>query len=160
MGWSTTLISPPDGDVADFLASCARLRARADRLYLPAHGPRDRPARHASTGSSPTAPSREAEVPQPLSRVRPGPMTIAPRDLPRHPGALLNAATRKCPRPSHRTCTKGVLRPPPPPRPSDDGVVAPRLTGSGQRPESPPPPLDGIERHCYTRTRRGGVAQR
>ena len=28
MGWSTTLISPPDGDVRDFLASCARLRAR------------------------------------------------------------------------------------------------------------------------------------
>jgi len=39
MDWATTLISPPDGDVADFLASCARLRARADRLCLPGHGP-------------------------------------------------------------------------------------------------------------------------
>ncbi|MDJ1009618.1 MAG: MBL fold metallo-hydrolase [Paracoccaceae bacterium] len=38
MGWSSTLISPPDGDVRDFLASCARLAARSDRLYLPGHG--------------------------------------------------------------------------------------------------------------------------
>jgi glyoxylase-like metal-dependent hydrolase (beta-lactamase superfamily II) len=38
MGWASTLISPPDGDLTAFLASCARLRARGDRLYLPAHG--------------------------------------------------------------------------------------------------------------------------
>ncbi len=38
MGWSTTLISPPEGDVAAFLASCARLLARPETLYLPGHG--------------------------------------------------------------------------------------------------------------------------
>ncbi len=38
MGWASTLISPPDGDLTAFLASCARLAARRDRLFLPAHG--------------------------------------------------------------------------------------------------------------------------
>ena len=38
MGWSTTVVSPPDGDMAHYLASLARLEARADRLYYPTHG--------------------------------------------------------------------------------------------------------------------------
>ncbi|MEM1342229.1 MAG: MBL fold metallo-hydrolase, partial [Pseudomonadota bacterium] len=38
MDWSTTLISPPDGDLTDFMASCARLAARQDRVYYPGHG--------------------------------------------------------------------------------------------------------------------------
>jgi glyoxylase-like metal-dependent hydrolase (beta-lactamase superfamily II) len=38
MGWASSLVSPPDGDLTDFMASCRRLRARADRLYLPGHG--------------------------------------------------------------------------------------------------------------------------
>jgi glyoxylase-like metal-dependent hydrolase (beta-lactamase superfamily II) len=39
MGWSTTVIAPPDGDMAAYMASLARLLERKDRLYLPAHGP-------------------------------------------------------------------------------------------------------------------------
>ena len=38
MGWASTLVSPPDGDVGAFMASCERLRARAPRLLLPGHG--------------------------------------------------------------------------------------------------------------------------
>ena len=38
MAWSTTLVSPPDGDMNAFMASLARLRARDDALYLPGHG--------------------------------------------------------------------------------------------------------------------------
>jgi len=38
MGWSTTVISPPDGDMADYLASLAKLMLREDRVYYPAHG--------------------------------------------------------------------------------------------------------------------------
>lgn len=38
MGWASTLISPPDGDVTAFIASCAALKKRnAARLY-PGHG--------------------------------------------------------------------------------------------------------------------------
>jgi glyoxylase-like metal-dependent hydrolase (beta-lactamase superfamily II) len=39
MGWSTTVVSPPDGDMTDYMASLDLLRTRADRVYLPAHGP-------------------------------------------------------------------------------------------------------------------------
>jgi glyoxylase-like metal-dependent hydrolase (beta-lactamase superfamily II) len=39
MGWSTTVVAPPDGDMADYMASLDRLLARDDRVYYPAHGP-------------------------------------------------------------------------------------------------------------------------
>jgi glyoxylase-like metal-dependent hydrolase (beta-lactamase superfamily II) len=39
MGWSTTVVAPPDGDMADYMASLALLHARDDRVYYPAHGP-------------------------------------------------------------------------------------------------------------------------
>jgi glyoxylase-like metal-dependent hydrolase (beta-lactamase superfamily II) len=39
MGWSTTVVAPPDGDMADYMASLDKLLARQDRIYYPAHGP-------------------------------------------------------------------------------------------------------------------------
>ncbi|MDE8650912.1 MBL fold metallo-hydrolase [Novosphingobium album (ex Liu et al. 2023)] len=40
MGWSTSVISPPDGDMTAYLDSLAKLYAREqDRVYFPAHGP-------------------------------------------------------------------------------------------------------------------------
>jgi glyoxylase-like metal-dependent hydrolase (beta-lactamase superfamily II) len=39
MGWSTTVVVPPDGDMAAYMASLDKLRQRDDRLYYPAHGP-------------------------------------------------------------------------------------------------------------------------
>jgi glyoxylase-like metal-dependent hydrolase (beta-lactamase superfamily II) len=46
MGWSTTVVSPPDGDMAAYMASLDRLMARSDRVYYPAHGdPVDNPQR-------------------------------------------------------------------------------------------------------------------
>ncbi len=45
MGWSTSVISPPDGDMADYMASLAKLQERTDRVYYPAHGaPVENPA--------------------------------------------------------------------------------------------------------------------
>lgn len=38
MGWSTSLISPPDGDLTAFRTSLQRLMSRSDRIYYPAHG--------------------------------------------------------------------------------------------------------------------------
>ncbi|HYI39733.1 MAG TPA: MBL fold metallo-hydrolase [Allosphingosinicella sp.] len=39
MGWSTSVVAPPDGDMADYRSSLERLLERDDRVYYPAHGP-------------------------------------------------------------------------------------------------------------------------
>lgn len=39
MGWSTTVVVPPDGDMAAYMTSLEKLRQRDDRVYYPAHGP-------------------------------------------------------------------------------------------------------------------------
>jgi glyoxylase-like metal-dependent hydrolase (beta-lactamase superfamily II) len=39
MSWSTSIVSPPDGDMADYFRSLERLLDRDDRLFLPGHGP-------------------------------------------------------------------------------------------------------------------------
>ncbi len=38
MGWSTSIVAPPDGAMAPYMASLDRLIARKDTLYLPGHG--------------------------------------------------------------------------------------------------------------------------
>lgn len=39
MGWSTTVVSPPDGDMSAYMLSLQKLQNRADTVYYPAHGP-------------------------------------------------------------------------------------------------------------------------
>ena len=39
MGWSSTIVSPPNGSMTAYFASLRRLQMRADTLYLPGHGP-------------------------------------------------------------------------------------------------------------------------
>jgi len=39
MGWSTTVVSPPDGDMRAYIDSLERLRARREETFWPTHGP-------------------------------------------------------------------------------------------------------------------------
>jgi len=39
MGWSTSVISPPDGDMTAYMASLDKLLGRPDTVYWPTHGP-------------------------------------------------------------------------------------------------------------------------
>ena len=39
MGWSTSVVAPPDGDMADYMTSLQLLHDRQDRVYYPAHCP-------------------------------------------------------------------------------------------------------------------------
>ena len=50
MGWSTTVISPPDGNMTDYYTSLRRLLPRDDARYYPTHGA---PIDALSTGQSP-----------------------------------------------------------------------------------------------------------
>ena len=38
MGWSTTIVAPPDGAMSDYMASLEKLARREEELYLPGHG--------------------------------------------------------------------------------------------------------------------------
>ncbi|MFZ1743716.1 MAG: MBL fold metallo-hydrolase [Pontixanthobacter sp.] len=44
MGWSTSVVIPPDGDMGDYMRSLDKLYTREDRVYYAAHGaPIDKP---------------------------------------------------------------------------------------------------------------------
>jgi glyoxylase-like metal-dependent hydrolase (beta-lactamase superfamily II) len=38
MGWSTTIVAPPDGAMSDYMASLDKLGRRAEAIYMPGHG--------------------------------------------------------------------------------------------------------------------------
>jgi glyoxylase-like metal-dependent hydrolase (beta-lactamase superfamily II) len=38
MGWSTSVIAPPDGDMGRYIASLEKLRARDESIFYPTHG--------------------------------------------------------------------------------------------------------------------------
>jgi glyoxylase-like metal-dependent hydrolase (beta-lactamase superfamily II) len=38
MGWSTSIVAPPDGSMSDYMASLEKLRARPETIYWPGHG--------------------------------------------------------------------------------------------------------------------------
>ncbi|WP_347268893.1 MBL fold metallo-hydrolase [Paracoccus sp. (in: a-proteobacteria)] len=93
MGWSTTIISPPDGDLADYFRTLERLDAAGAARLLPAHGPAitDPAARLAELATH--RHSRTAEI---LAALQHGPATaesIARRIYDVTP-ALIPAATR------------------------------------------------------------------
>jgi glyoxylase-like metal-dependent hydrolase (beta-lactamase superfamily II) len=39
MGWSTSIVAPPDGSMIDYMASLEKLTARSEDLYFSGHGP-------------------------------------------------------------------------------------------------------------------------
>lgn len=94
MGWASSLVSPPDGDLSDFMSSCEKLQTRDWSTFYPGHG---------DVVSDPAARldwlvmhrrARESAILQALSD---GPATakaLAARIYTETPPALLGAATR------------------------------------------------------------------
>jgi glyoxylase-like metal-dependent hydrolase (beta-lactamase superfamily II) len=94
MGWASSLVSPPDGDLTDFMTSCTRLRARDWRVFYPGHG------------AAVTAPQerldwliahrlgREAEILSTLAQAPATPAELARQIYQETPTALLPAAER------------------------------------------------------------------
>lgn len=79
MGWSTTVISPPDGNMTDYYASLKTLLFRDDVRYYPTHGA---PIDAISTGHKPQhfvtelIRHREAREVQIIACLKSGPQTI------------------------------------------------------------------------------------
>jgi glyoxylase-like metal-dependent hydrolase (beta-lactamase superfamily II) len=76
MGWSTTVITPPDGDLSDYLDSLEAIRARDFHVLWPTHGP---PIRDVDAFIRAYAAHRQERLDQILSALAAGPARI--RDL-------------------------------------------------------------------------------
>jgi glyoxylase-like metal-dependent hydrolase (beta-lactamase superfamily II) len=94
MGWSTSIVSPPDGDMAAYMASLDRLATRPWRRFLPGHGdPVENPAARVHELIT----HRRARETQILVALADGPAYLRPltariyHDIPPH---LLPAAER------------------------------------------------------------------
>lgn len=70
LGWSSTLISPPDGDLSDYMRSLSRLTELAPRRLLPAHGG---PIEHPFPRLSELADHRRHRTAQILTALQSGP---------------------------------------------------------------------------------------
>ena len=94
MGWASSLVSPPDGDLTDFMTSCARLAARDWRAFHPGHGaPIADPAARLDWLVSPRL-GREASI---LAALATGPATaraLAEAIYTETPPAPIEAAAR------------------------------------------------------------------
>ncbi|MEM6499777.1 MAG: MBL fold metallo-hydrolase [Pseudomonadota bacterium] len=95
MGWSTSLVSPPDGDMTSFMASLAMLQTRNERIYHPGHGepvlaPQERVAELIAHRQS-----REAQITRALAEIGPATASdLAHAIYTDTPAALLPAAAR------------------------------------------------------------------
>jgi glyoxylase-like metal-dependent hydrolase (beta-lactamase superfamily II) len=94
MGWSTSLVSPPDGDMRDYMASLDRLQQQRWSLMLPGHGEAVMAVADRLEALARHRRQREAEI---LTALETRPLTLSMltrkiyADLPR---ALLPAARR------------------------------------------------------------------
>ena len=93
LGWASTLISPPDGDLTDYMRSLARVRAMRPRRLLPAHGA---PVEDPEARVAELAAHRRTRTAEILSALADGPADAATlaRRLYAVPPALMPAATR------------------------------------------------------------------
>jgi glyoxylase-like metal-dependent hydrolase (beta-lactamase superfamily II) len=73
MGWSTTVVSPPDGDMRAYRASLAALLARDEGVYWPTHGGPVRAPRDHVTALLAHRAEREAQI---VAALRAGLTTI------------------------------------------------------------------------------------
>lgn len=94
MGWASSLVSPPDGDLTDFMASCARLRRLPAEVFHPGHGaPIDAPEARLEWLIAHRL-AREAAILEQLAQGPSDAQTLARRIYTETPPALLPAATR------------------------------------------------------------------
>lgn len=68
MQWSTSVVSPPDGNMAQYMASLERLYARDDRIFYPAHGPAITKTKQYVRGMLGHRKSREAQILRELAK--------------------------------------------------------------------------------------------
>jgi len=94
MAWASSLVSPPDGDLTDFMNSCAKLEEHDWRIFYPGHGgPVSNPAERLAWLIEHRL-KREASILEILEEAPATPQELAKAIYTDTPPALLEAATR------------------------------------------------------------------
>jgi glyoxylase-like metal-dependent hydrolase (beta-lactamase superfamily II) len=94
MAWSTSVVSPPAGDLVDYLASLNKVLRRSESTYWPTHGPAVKDPRTFVTG---LIEHRHHRTQQVLAQLTTGPKTIPQLVVEMYPGLdalLIRAAGR------------------------------------------------------------------
>ncbi|HLH51467.1 MAG TPA: MBL fold metallo-hydrolase [Roseiarcus sp.] len=73
MGWSTTVVAPPDGSMSAYMASLEKLRSRGESVFWPGHGGPVRNPQRYMRGLAHHRRQREAAI---LARIEAGDQTI------------------------------------------------------------------------------------
>lgn len=94
MGWASSLVSPPDGDLTDFMTSCRRLQAQDWALFLPGHGAPVTEPQARLRWLIAHREGREAEILRHLQAAPAHAEALAQRIYTATPPTLLPAATR------------------------------------------------------------------
>src|SRR5262249_32579033 len=110
MGWSTAVISPPDGNMADYFASLRKLLPREEALFIPTHGAEIRNPVPFVQAYIEHRLGREAQI---MARLKEGPQTIPAMvaknyaDTPAHLPAAAGRARLAHPMPARRDARGG-----------------------------------------------------
>ena len=94
MGWSTTMVSPPHGNMTDFMRSLKRLGMRSETVYFPGHGDRIEDPKAMIAHQISHRKERERQI---LAEIRTGPLSaeeVASRIYKDTPSTLRAAAAR------------------------------------------------------------------
>jgi glyoxylase-like metal-dependent hydrolase (beta-lactamase superfamily II) len=127
MGWSTSVISPPDGDMAAYMRSLEKLLARDDALYMPTHGPAIPDPKPYVASFIAHRRERAAAI---RSRLAAGDRTV---------GAIVDAVYVGLPANLHAAAARSVL------------AHLIELVGAGEVESEGPPSLDSQYRLCAAR---------
>ena len=94
MGWASSLVSPPDGDLSDFMTSCEKLRIRDWRVFHAGHGAPIEDPRARLNWLISHRNGRETEILTCLDKAPATASDLARQIYTETPVALLGAATR------------------------------------------------------------------
>ncbi len=94
MGWTSTLISPPDGDVGHYYASLNKLLQRSEERYFPGHGDEIKNARNYMTQLKEHRLKRESQILTMLADEASSSNRIAQKIYRDLPAPLVRAGTR------------------------------------------------------------------
>jgi len=131
MGWASSLVSPPDGDLGDFMASCRRLRGLGARVLYPGHGaPVTDPAARLDWLIDHRQ-ARERSIRAALASGPAGAAELTARIYTDTPKALLRAAERNVLAHLIELCARGIAMPEGPLRADARFHLRPGPEGSG-----------------------------